>query len=433
LTARNALHTASQAPGVVVADLNTGIHANLNALLAAADERISALQNYSANHNTAQIKVDALLNAMQGTDYNAILAARNALLTASQAPGVVVADLNTGIHANLNALLAAADERISALQNYSANHNLAQVKVDALLNAMQSTHYIVILTARNALQTALQAPGVVVADLNTGIHADLNALLVAADERIAYLQQGPVADIQFPSVTAIQSVPQFHEILLTNISKMSTQSAQIEGRLRAHGTPLANTLADIQVQKQTRLNTSAGHCARHVAMALSTYHNHVRIALRTASTLAGFSDNEYAIFNTKLDAFLNSIRVLQRDMLAGHQVAANVRSISETLDGLAHTGGPNIPRPANINDIPATIQILHEHLLSNPILTEQFGTPLATDILQQFEDHAQFGAFMNDVHSLGGDTIIPMTQSTEQRLSRFAEIATQRKAAGITA
>jgi len=188
LAARNALRTASQASGVVIADLNTGIHADLNALLAAADERISALQTHSANHNLAQIKVDALLNAMQGTDYNVILTARNALHTASQAPGVVVADLNTGIHADLNALLAAADERISALQNYSANHNTAQIKVDALLAAMQGTDYNVILAARNALQTASQAPGVVVADLNTGIHADLNALLAAADERISALQ-----------------------------------------------------------------------------------------------------------------------------------------------------------------------------------------------------------------------------------------------------
>ena len=116
-------------------------------------------EEWIRNHNVAQTKVDYLISAIAGTNYDAISDAKDALKTAAAAYGVTPAKLDFGSHADLAALLAAAAARIKALQNYSANHNAAQVKVDALLNAMQGTDYSAILAARNALQTASQAPG----------------------------------------------------------------------------------------------------------------------------------------------------------------------------------------------------------------------------------------------------------------------------------
>jgi|GEM_PF-4169602 len=128
----------------------------LAALFAACPTTVEDAGNeeWIKNHNVAQTKVDYLISAIAGTNYNAISDAKDALKTAAAAYGVAPAKLDFGSHADLNALLAAADERISALQTHSANHNLAQIKVDALLSAMQGTDYNVILAARNTLHTA---------------------------------------------------------------------------------------------------------------------------------------------------------------------------------------------------------------------------------------------------------------------------------------
>ena len=83
------------------------------------------------------------------------------------------------------------------------NHTAAQSAINNLITAIAGTDAAEIESALNTMNTALEADGVVVADLTFGTHANLAALRAAANERIEYLNYEPSTGLSGGAIAGI--------------------------------------------------------------------------------------------------------------------------------------------------------------------------------------------------------------------------------------